>query len=49
MDAIYCLLMAIYMMLTASSDKTGKVASKFLYGLSFIMACFAVLHIVWRG
>lgn len=49
MDAIYCLLMAMYMMLTASSDKTGKVASQFLYGLSFTMACFAVLQIVWRG
>ena len=46
MDTVYCLLMAIYMIAAVNSDQTGASAKRFMYFLSFIMAGFAVLHMV---
>lgn len=46
MDMLYCLLMAIYMMLAANSKETKGFARKFLYGLSAVMALLAILHII---
>lgn len=46
MDIMYCLLMAIYMLLAANSKEPKGFTRKFLYTLSAIMAFLAILHII---
>lgn len=46
MDMIYCLLMAIYLLMASNSKQTDGVAQKFLRILSAVMALLAVLHVI---
>lgn len=46
MDIVYCLLMAIYLMITANSRQTARWVQRVLYALSGIMAGLAVLHVI---
>lgn len=46
MDTLFCLLMAIYMILASNSEYAGKSTKKFLHALSAIMVLLAVIHII---
>lgn len=46
MDMVYCLLMAIWLLIAARSEKPKSFASRMLFIMSAVMALLAAIHTI---